>query len=328
MGQAPPGDSARIVGPYHFQPPVQIFPAVVIQAHRNAGTRKAHGNAAAHGACTQHARFVHICQRQVPPETRYLVGSPLGKEDMYQSLPLGMGQTGGKTFPLNRHAGIKGLRIHRGLYALENLCRGKLAPVGFGELRLGITKYRCIASCGGDFFIQIAQLAGRRAFDNQVFCKGQPCCHYVFIHHLVHYAHFQRFGCRNRVTGYDGGYRRLHTCKARQTLGAASPGQQAQFDFRQAERCSFERHPVVTAECHLKPAAKGSAVDCRDYWLAGSFHSFQHLHKVGTFARGSAKLADIRPGNKCPVQTRYDNRLDAIICKGFRNAVVQALAHP
>ena len=67
--------------------------------------------------------------------------------------------------------------------------------------------------------------------------------------------------------GDDHVERHFQAQHARQTLGAASPGQQAEFDFRQCNLGTWHRHAVGAAQRQLKPATHAHRVDRRNYRL-------------------------------------------------------------
>jgi hypothetical protein len=124
--------------------------------------------------------------------------------------------------------------------------------------------------------------------------------------HVVDQAKFLRLASPHMPAARDHLGSRLDARQARGALCAAGARQDAQVHFRQAHLRALDRHPVVTAQRHLEPAAKGRAVQrCNDRLFA----RFDHVRDVRQLRVGQrlAELLDIRACDErppCPADHR------------------------
>src|SRR5690606_8573817 len=86
----------------------------------------------------------------------------------------------------------------------------------------------------------------------------------VAVEHLVENTQFLGFLGGDVPPRGDEVERNLRSDEARQALRAATAGQQAERDLRQADLSALQRDAIMAAERIFQTAAEGEAVDGRD----------------------------------------------------------------
>ena len=102
---------------------------------------------------------------------------------------------------------------------------------------------------------------------------------------------------RDRIAGQDHRHRLVEADEARQALGAAGAGDQAELDLGQAEPCARRRHPEMAAERDFEAAAERRAVHRGDHRLFARLDRRDHVER-GRLSRRLAELADVGAGNE------------------------------
>jgi hypothetical protein len=115
---------------------------------------------------------------------------------------------------------------------------------------------------------------------------------------------------------------------ARQALGAARAGQEAELHFGHAELRRRHRNPVVGGERHFEAAAEGGAVDRSDHRLGAVLDHVDDLRKHRRLERlGRAELADVGAGEEGLAVAQDDDRLHRLVRIGFLDRPHQPFAH-
>ena len=127
---------------------------------------------------------------------------------------------------------------------------------------------------------------------------------------VAHRAHLERLG---------------HADHARQPLGAAGAGEQADLDFGLAVLRLGVAHAVVRAHRDLEPAAERGAVNGRDHRLGAVLHRVLHFAQAGA-ARRLVELADVGAGDESAALAREHDRLDVGVRDRLLHALGEALA--
>ena len=141
----------------------------------------------------------------------------------------------------------------------------------------------------------------------------------------VDQADVMRFlGARHAAAG-DHFERLLDARDARQALGAAGAGEQAQFDLGNAQLGGGNRDPIMAAERDLEPAAQGGAVDRGDHRLGAGFDPVDDFGQPRHHRR-LAEFGDVGAGEEGLALAADHDRLDRVIGFGFLDRRDQPLA--
>jgi len=101
----------------------------------------------------------------------------------------------------------------------------------------------------------------------------------------------------HRIAGDDHLQRPFDANQARQALGAAGTGQQADLHFRQADLGIDQGDAVMAGERHFQTAAQGGAVDHGDARLARGLDGLDYLRQRGRLRR-LAEFLDVSAGHE------------------------------
>ena len=115
---------------------------------------------------------------------------------------------------------------------------------------------------------------------------------------------------------------------ARQALGPAGAGQDAELHLRHAELRGRDGDSIMTGERDLEPAAERGSVDRGDHRLGAIFDDVddlrQHRLREGL---GGAEFADVRAGEEGLAEADDDDRLHRLVGIGRLDRLDQPLAH-
>ena len=116
-----------------------------------------------------------------------------------------------------------------------------------------------------DLVVEVAHLAQRHVrVDHLARESDRALAQFSFFDQRIDDAPFQRLFGAERRAGKDGVERIFPPDQARQALRAASAGNEAELDFRQAELGRGNRDAVMAHQSHFEAAAQRRAVNCRD----------------------------------------------------------------
>ncbi len=294
--------------------------------YRDANRQEVHRNAAAHGASADHAHLVHRQRLHVGGQAVDLGRGALGEKHV----ALGGGLQAGHQ--LDELAALHGQAFgerqrHGGFDALDIGFRCFETAKGLGIFGAKFSeecrqRIRSAAQLGGI----IAHLLERAAFGDDLPGKGDGASGKVTIDNRINQSGGQRVLAAHLGAAGDhfSGLNRAND--ARQALGAAGAGQQAQLDFGQAEFRLGIADAVVCAQRNLQAAAECSAVDGSDYRHRCAFHGVLHGRQGGT-ARRLAEFADIGAGNEGAAGAHQHSRSDGAVSSHGGKRAGQPVAH-
>ncbi|MNZ90168.1 hypothetical protein D3C78_1091220 [compost metagenome] len=129
-----------------------------------------------------------------------------------------------------------------------------------------------------------------------------------------------------RLAGEDRFQGGFGADQARQALGAAGAGEQAQGDFRETEARLGLADTVAAGQGQLQTAAEGEAADGRDHGLAAAGQLDEQLGQGRGVEGGAAELGDVGAGAERQVVSVDDHRPDRRIGAGLAEGRLQLLA--
>ncbi len=288
--------------------------------HRHARREEVHRDAAAHRPRTDHADAVDRAQRDILGNAVDLRCLALGEEDVALRRGLDAHDQLHEALALEHHAFLigQGQRLldqvdDRGgrLEAAEALGVGLaelLEHRGLGADRLDAgARQRADA---GDFVGE-----GDRILDQAVVAR-QP----------VDQAGFPGLLRADRIALRHHLERERHARDARQPLGAAGAGEQAELDLGQPELGRGEGDPVMARQRDFAAAAERGAVDRRDHGL------FERLDPVDENRQRRidhrlAEFGDVGAREEGLALAGDDHGLDRGVGRGLRDGGVDPLAH-
>ena len=112
---------------------------------------------------------------------------------------------------------------------------------------------------------------------------------------------------------------------ARQALGAAGAGQEADIDLRQAGLGRRDGDTIVRHQRHLQTPAQGGAVDRRDHRLGRVLDDVLDVLQ-GRTGHGLAELGDVGAGDEGLAVADQHDRLDRRVGDGGLEGALQPLA--
>ena len=259
---------------------------VAVEQHDlDAGLRRHHGHARAHQASAQHADLLRRHGRNALGTTRALFGGLFrNKQAADHVAGLGIGNDLGEIFGFNTDG-----RVHRHLGAFIDSAQdrlGRVHVIAGIHVRHGGAAHEHLRESG-------VERGGRAARHLEIL--GIPRLHtasgvglhprlgggddLIGGHHGLRDAKAQGLLRAHVLALQQVHQRRLDAHQARQALGATGAGEQADHDFRQAERDLgiVGNHPVMAGEDEFEPAAQCQAIDGRRDRLAAGFQIAQQL---------------------------------------------------
>src|SRR5690606_33647581 len=244
--------------------PVERFLLCLHDGDGNADIEEVHGNAAAHRTGTDNADLVDGDGGRVGGHIRNLPGLTLGKEDMALGSRLRACYQLAEELLLDLDTLIE-RQIHRRFDALDVIFRCEEAPefagIGLAEI---LEDFR-LAARGFHFLVEIADLLERALFRNDLAGEShRTFAQLAFFGQLIDEAHLKALLCADMGAACHHFERLFGAYNARQTLRAASAGEQAEIDFRQAAFRGRDSYAVMAGECHFEAAAKRGAVNGSD----------------------------------------------------------------
>ena len=171
---------------------------------------------------------------------------------------------------------------------------------------------------------QVAHPPHPLALGQQPLGKGQARRFRRAVHHGIDDAQPQRLVRRDHAGAGEDLGRGHQAAQARQALGAARAGDQAQVDLGQAQPGARQHHPVMAAQRHLQPAAQGGAVQDADHGFAQAFQRVHHQRQRGV-GRGLAEFGDIGPGDEGPPFGQHHHGAHLVRRRGPRGGGHQTL---
>ena len=197
----------------------------------NPGVSEVHGDAAAHGAGTDHAHGANVANWRVLGQAFHLRDFPLGKERVNQPGTLGRFHALHKQFTLSLHALLE-RQAESGFHRIHALERGKQAPRLF--LQAGAELFKNVATLVGVQLIgQVPYATDRLAFVRNFLCVCQACSlDIAAVLNRINNAQGQSVFSAHKFAGGNHFQGLLGTRQARQALGAPGSRQQAQLHFR------------------------------------------------------------------------------------------------
>ncbi len=299
------------------------------QLHRDACVEEAHGDAAAHGAGTDHGHLLDLAGGRVVGHIGDLAGGTLTKEGVLHGLGLRAHHEGQEDFALFEDAGVNVLL--RGNLDGVNAALGRdQATACLGHVGTGLVEQTDI---GHHRRRQIAH-AGHRAHRRHLARKGQRACQQITLDQLGNQllaGHLDQLVARNRSTAGHHLQGHVHRQDARQALRAATAGDQADVHLGQGHLCARRHHTVVTTQRQLQATAHHHTVDGGHDRLGAGLQRFDDRvqTRCGKRRRG-AELTDVGPTAEDLAAADDDHGLHAGIglrlLQSLRNASAGALA--
>jgi len=298
----------------------QRFGAGLDHRHLEAGIEAGNGDAGAHGAGADDGDAGDRT-RGDPVEAGHLADLALGEEGVSEGRRL----VGRDEFeedlalaahPLGKvHAGDvadRSQRPERRKLAARLLRDGRL---GLGEFRLGEFRHR---KRGGHRV--------RPALLGALAHEGDGGADRIVVDDEVGKAVFDRLGRADAAPARHHVDRRGKAGKARQALGAAGAGDDAEGDFGKADPGVRLQHPVVAAERQLEAAAEGGAVDRRGDGLCAILDRGDDVGQEGRHRR-LAEFADVGAGDEAPAGAGEHGGNDAGVGLDLGDRLDEAPAH-
>ena len=178
-----------------------------------------------------------------------------------------------------------------------------------GELLVTVTYPRVLPRLGADLPGERHAALGQIALDD-----------------LVDQAALERFGgadhgaCGNHVQGC------VDTHQARQPLGSAGAGDDAEVDFGEAKTGRPDCHAIVTGQRQLKAATERCAMNRRDDGPAAHLDGVEALMERRRLRR-LVEFADVGAGHERPASTHQDDRACILISDCVSKRCQQPFAH-
>ena len=255
----------------------------VEQHHFDAGLSRDHGDAGAHQAGAEHGDLLRWRGRHLFRAARALFGGLLGNEQAADHVGgLRIGDHLGEIFAFDADGGVHrqlGAFIHRAedgarrVHVVAGIHVRHRGAANENLREIGVER-RC-RPAGHLEILGVPRLhtAGRIGFHPRLGTRHDLVRRGDFLRH----AKAQGF-LRAHVLALEQIHqRRLDAHQARQALGAARAGEQANHDFRQAQRDLgiVGNHAVMAGEDEFEPAAQRQAIHGRRHRLAAGFQIAQ-----------------------------------------------------
>ena len=257
------GDAVVLADDFHAA--VECAVADFEQRHWNPRVGEAHGDAAAHGAAADDRRLADFALRGVFGQALDLRRLPLGEKDMAH----GGGFRRGDELPEQFALALERLvdwQFDRGFEATDDAVRGDLAPRPGVHPLAGLLEKARLDGCRVDH--DVADTLERRAGFDEFPGIADRAFEQIAFDDLVDEAHVVGLARGNRIARGDDVQSGFDAGDARQALGSAGAGKQAELDLGQADFGAGDGAAVMAGERNLEAAAEGGAVDRRDHRLA------------------------------------------------------------
>ena len=301
------------------------FRRYVDQGHGNAGVGEAHGDAAAHRAGTDHRRLGDGARFHVGADAWNFCRLALGEEHVAQRLRLVAGdklqeERAFRRQPfVDRH--VDGIGDGLGTGGGGVLAAPALEE--FGDL--GVER-RAVGADLGQLVVAIADQRDRLAARHRGTDELDRGTGQIGIGDRLHQPVGQRFLRRHRLTGDDALDRLYRPDDARQPLGAAGTGQNAELHLRQPQTGASRRDPQVARQREFEAAAERRTVHRRDRRLADLLERDDHFLQDRMFRR-LAEFGDVGAGAERPAGAGENDRFDRGVGLGGGQGIEQARAH-
>ena len=257
----------------------------------NTRIGKVHRDATAHGAGADDAGEIDLAARGVARHVGDLVGLALGKEEMTERSGLAGVEQFREQLTFAAHTALE-VHFGGGLDCRDAGLRRHQVALGLGvALACDMEAFRA-ARCFNQQAVAVADPGQELRLGLNIVGEVERGLAQVALDDLVDDAHFAGLTGADRLARANHLDRLLDADNPWQTLGAAGAGQDAELHLGQAEFGAGHRQSVVASESSLKPAAKGSAVDCGNDRLGAGLHHLMHLAQ-GRRNRRLAKFRDV-----------------------------------
>jgi len=271
--------------------------AGVGEAHRNAATHRAGPD---DRAARDRARLCPI------RDARHFGRLALGEKDMTLRLGLIAGDQFAKQVGFAPQPFVEGQ--DDGVAHRFNTGGGRFPAAQSPGQRLG----RISKPLPDQLSLAIADEAQRPPLANNTTREVDRSRGQVAFDNLVDDSIFPRLGRSDRLAGHDHPQCLLRSDKARQPLGAARTGQQAELDLGQTDACSRHRDTEVAGERQFEAAAQSGAVQRRDDRLRHRLDRGDDVVKARRLGR-LAEFCNVGAGEEGAAGAGNHHRLDCIV---------------
>ena len=199
----------------------------------------------------------------------------------------------------------------------------KLAGVGLADRLedLGVAARRLELVRAVAHFLQ-----GRIAGDEAAGEGERRFMKLAFLGEFVDDAPFLRLARPERRSGQNDVERLLDADKARQALGAAGAGDEAELDLRQAAFRRRDRDAVMRRQRDFESPAERGSVQRGDNRLRRVLDQIEHGREMGQGLR-LAEFGDVGAGDEGASRTDDDDRLDRAVRLGRLDAALEPVAN-
>ena len=321
LGDAAARDAALVILADHGEALVQRLRVGLQHAHGNAGVGEVHGDAAAHGAAADDRGRLDGLHGRIGRHVGNLGGLALGEEGVALALGLLGADAFDEELALLLHALVEG-EGERVLHALD-AARRRDHAAGAPRDALARALEQPLRVLGGNHPVPGAR--ERAALGHDLLGEGDRARGEIALDHGVEQAERLGLHGRDRLAAEDHVERGRDPDHARQALGAAGAGRDAQLDLRLAEPRRGVADPVMAAQGQLEPAAHGDAVDRSHDRLRAVLGRLDHRPQVRVLGR-RAELADVgAAGEAAPAPDQHQG-LDLGVGRGLFHARDQGRA--
>ncbi len=308
------------------QAAIQRLALLLEQHHWDADVDEVHGDATAHGAGTDHRDLADFAQRQRGVDAGHLAGLTLGEEQVAQGLGLRRLHGFGEQFRLALQADRQ-RQFAGALYCRQDLLRRQLAAP-LVDLAAGIAGEEVGGQRSARLGVQVGRLhrgaclqqfasEGAGRVQQGIGAGGQT----------VDQTQFEGARSVQWLAGEDRFQGRFGADQARQALGAAGTGNQAEGDFRQAEARLGLGDPVAAGHGQLQAATEGQAADRGDHRLGAGGQLDEQIGQARSGGEvGTAELGDIGAGAEGQVAAVDHHGLDRRVGTGLAEGGLQLQA--
>ncbi len=291
---------------HHAHAALELLFAGFDQRHRDTGIGERHRDAAAHGAGADDGDALDIARLCALGHAGDLCGLALAEERIALRLRL-----------VRRHQLEESLALLLQSFIERQVDRGT-DRVGGGERRfqpaglLGqgcnrVGEDRAVGLGGRELAVVVAQLAQRALLRQHLAGKGLAAGGRTFDD-LLDQAMLERLGGADRIAADDHLDRQFRTDRARQALGAAGAGQQAELDLGQAQLRFLRCNAEVACQRHFEAAAEGGAMNGGNDRLRRVLHRQQHFMQARRLRR-LAEFGDVGAGDEGAAAAGQHDRL-------------------
>jgi hypothetical protein len=180
----------------------------------------------------------------------------------------------------------------------------------------GASRPRIGKTLADQLVLAIADAPQWPAFSHDAACESERPGGQIAVDDLFDDPVGLRFPSLDRIAGDDHLERLLGPDQARQSLGAASPGEKAELDLGQADARRRDGDTEMAGQCHLEPAPECRPVQCRDDRLWHGFYRADDLAEPWRLRR-LAEFSDIGARKKGASGTSDHHRLDRRVVPGL-----------